>query len=62
MVVPILKSGDSTDVNNYRPISILPIFSTSKFKKNSENNHFELLDKNQYGFRKKNISTTHLML
>ena len=26
-VVPIFKSGDSSNINNYRPISILPFFS-----------------------------------
>ena len=26
-VVPILKSGKRSDINNYRPISILPAFS-----------------------------------
>ena len=29
-VVPIFKSGDSSNINNYRPISIIPLF----FKKN----------------------------
>ena len=26
-VVPIHKSGDATSCNNYRPISVLPVFS-----------------------------------
>ena len=27
IVVPVHKSGDTTDVNNYRPISVLPVMS-----------------------------------
>lgn len=27
IVVPVYKSGDTTDMNNYRPISILPVLS-----------------------------------
>ena len=27
IVVPVYKSGDTTDINNYRPISILPVMS-----------------------------------
>ena len=27
MVTPVYKAGDKSDVNNYRPISVLPILS-----------------------------------
>ena len=27
-IIPILKSGDSTDFKTYRPISILPLFNS----------------------------------
>ncbi len=37
MVVPLLKSGDSNTVNNYRPISFLPIIS-KKLEKSSLTN------------------------
>ena len=26
-VIPLHKSGNKSDINNYRPISILPVFS-----------------------------------
>ena len=65
-VIPIFKTGSRTEVNNYRPISILSNFSkifeklivarlTNFLKKQNI-----LLD-NQYGFRPK-LSTTHAML
>ncbi len=65
-VTPISKGGDISDVDNYRPISILPLIAkcieffvneqlTSYFEQN------ELLTTHQYGFRK-NHSTTYLML
>ena len=44
-VVPINKSGESTNVNNYRPISILPMFSKIFEKKNYQYfDYFKLLN------------------
>ena len=65
-VTPISKGGDTSDMNEYRPISILPVITkcieffvneqlTSYFEENN------LLTNHQYGFRKNN-STTYLML
>ena len=65
-VVPIFKSGSSTDVNNYRPISILPILSKI-FEKIVHHqfynylNHFKFLNSDQYGFRKK-LSTSNAII
>lgn len=36
-VIPIIKSGDRSDIKNYRPISILPRLS-KVFEKNSQTN------------------------
>lgn len=33
-ITPIFQSGDPTEVSNYQPISVLPIFSKSLEKKN----------------------------
>ena len=65
-VLPIFNSEDDQLVQNYRPISILPFFSTivekivSKYiiKFMDEN---ELFYKNQFGFRKQH-STSHAII
>jgi len=57
-ITPVYKKGSALDVNNYRPISILPIFSKiveSIVKKQliSFLDKFDILLETQYGFRKK---------
>ena len=47
-VVPIFKSGDSSKITNYRPISVLSFFS-KVFERDSRN----VLYKYQFGFRHK---------
>ena len=57
-VTPVYKSGDKTDKNNYRPISVIPLFGkiaekcmytrlSTFFKK------FSILSVHQFGFRQK---------
>ena len=62
-MVPIFKAGEPALLDNYRPISLLSIFSkiyekimANRLSKYIEEN--ELLSKYQYGFRK-NHSTVH---
>ena len=56
-VIPIFKSGDSSLLTNYRPVSVLPVFS-KLLGKVVYNRILKYLDKhcilfrNQYGFRK----------
>ena len=64
-VTPLHKSGNKDDVNNYRPISILPFigkiieyFVCTQTTDYMEENH--LFTRHQYGFRK-NHSTNYLM-
>lgn len=57
VVTPVHKSGDKSDVNNYRPISVLPFFSKvlEKLMYNrllSFIEKHELLSNYQFGFRK----------
>ena len=65
-VVPIFKSGDNKQFNNYRPISILPAFSKLLEKTVAKRlihylNSSSILYEHQYGFRK-NHSTVHPIL
>ena len=65
-VVPIFKKGDPLKCNNYRPISLLPIFSKI-FEKFIYSRMYSFLEKNnllqdkQFGFRSKH-STTHALI
>ena len=57
IVVPILKSGDKSNLSNYRPISLLPCMSKllEKCLNNRIMNYLEknkLLNEHQFGFRK----------
>ena len=65
-VIPIFKSGDSTKMCNYRPISILSFFSKifEKLMYNIVNNFLyknEVMYKYQFGFRKIH-STQHAII
>lgn len=65
-ITPILKTGDTCLVQNYRPISVLPAFSkifervvyNGIFKFITDNN---ILCSNQYGFRPGH-STSHALI
>jgi len=55
-VIPIFKKGDKTNPNNYRPISLLPVFSKVLEKAINNQiteklNNYHIIDDNQYGFR-----------
>ena len=62
-VVPVFKSGERDDFNNYRPISLLSCFSKLFEKVVAQQvmyfiNHRDILYMHQYGFRK-NHNTSH---
>ena len=65
-VVPIFKKGNKQLINNYRPISLLPI-SGKSFEKITFNNLYSYLDtnnlitKNQSGFRPGDSTTNQLL-
>ena len=64
-VMPIFKSGDRSNMSNYRPITVLPILSkilerfvhTQIYNHLSENN---ILSPQQFGFRPKLSTSTAL--
>ena len=64
-VIPIYKSGNSTNPSNYRPISILSVLSKPLEKHINKHlllhlNRYNLLHPNQSGFRKKHSCQTAL--
>ena len=65
-IVPILKSGDQTDPDNYRHISLLSIFNRI-YEKIMHNKRLSFVGKQnilstaQYGFRKQH-STQHVII
>ena len=65
-VTPIFKSGAKDNVSNYRPISILPVFSKvlERIMYNGVYNHLDskgLIYEKQFGFQRSN-STEHVIL
>ena len=64
-VIPLFKTGDRSDIANYRPISLLPVLSKI-FEKLIHRRLVSFLDKNQviyrkqFGFRKQH-STIHAL-
>ena len=66
-VIPLYKSGDTKIINNYRPVSVLSVFS-KLFERIVETRLFsfvnqnEILYKYQFGFRKKYNTNSALVL
>ena len=65
-VIALFKAGSSEEVNNYRPISLLPVFDKIIEKLMHSQlytflEYHNILFKNQFGFRKK-CSTAHSLI
>lgn len=57
IITPVYKSGDKTEVSNYRPISVLPALSKIVEKLMNSRlinymNNFNILSSSQFGFRR----------
>jgi len=55
-IIPVFKKGDKTNLNNYRPIALLPVLSKIIEKLLNEQietklKEHNIIDDNQYGFR-----------
>lgn len=66
-VIPLFKSNDSTEISNYRPVSILPVFSKILEKLFYDRllsflNKHNTLYKYQFGFRKQHSTNMALMI
>ena len=66
-IVPLFKKGDSTDMNNWRPICQISPFSKvyEKLYLQQLNEHYEtnrIIDKNQFGFMEKHNVTQPLII
>ena len=66
-VIPLFKDGDKSLVNNYRPVSVLPLFSKileqiMYSRLTDFVNRLDLLYKYQFGFRKKHSVNTALII
>lgn len=66
LVIPVYKSGSEYEVNNYRPISILPLFSKIFEKCISSRlscflSRFNIISENQFGFQKSKSTTDAIL-
>ena len=65
-VIPILKKGDPLMLGNYRPISLLPVFSKVFEKLIASRlllylNKYSIISDNQFGFRQKHSTVSALL-
>ena len=65
-VIPVFKKGAKDNVSNYRPISVLPIFSKILEKCMYNRlfnflNQFNIICNNQFGFRPKHSTSSALL-
>ena len=65
-VIPVFKKGAKYNVSNYRPISVLPIFSKILEKCMYNRlfnflNQFNIICNNQFGFRPKHSTSSALL-